>query len=314
MGFLRGADNQYMEKVRNKWIDIAKGITIILMVLGHSSLPQSISNFIWSFHMPFFFIVSGLMTNFDSYSFMQFVKRKVKNLLIPFFCYSAISMLWIEMIDGGGFVIWLINGWGGYALWFVPVLFLSLIIARTLIMCRKYMIFLLVCTISLSCFLCYHSIIFPWSLSTVPYAIFLVLAGNYFKRFLQYMDRPKNNLWCLMLLFCTATSIIISQYWRLDLCCNQILPIMPLTIAAFAGTIMVFLLSKYIEIYMRTISDALQSVGKETFIIVAFSQIIIMTINKYITHSVPLKYSMLVVLLVTIKYGKDFVVKIIKTK
>ena len=41
------------------WIDVAKGITIILVVLGHSSLPSTISRFIWAFHMPLFFLVSG---------------------------------------------------------------------------------------------------------------------------------------------------------------------------------------------------------------------------------------------------------------
>ena len=35
-----------MAKTRNQWLDVAKGITIILMVLGHTSIPQVISNFI----------------------------------------------------------------------------------------------------------------------------------------------------------------------------------------------------------------------------------------------------------------------------
>ena len=52
-----------MEYKRLKWLDIAKGLGIILMVLGHTSIPKFASDFIWSFHMPLFFIASGFTTN-----------------------------------------------------------------------------------------------------------------------------------------------------------------------------------------------------------------------------------------------------------
>lgn len=39
---------------RSVWLDVAKGITIILMVLGHSSIPDGLSRFIYAFHMPLF--------------------------------------------------------------------------------------------------------------------------------------------------------------------------------------------------------------------------------------------------------------------
>ena len=46
---------------RLDWVDIAKGIAIVLMILGHSSLPNMIQNWIYSFHMPFFFFISGVL-------------------------------------------------------------------------------------------------------------------------------------------------------------------------------------------------------------------------------------------------------------
>lgn len=46
-------------KKRILWIDIAKAIAILLMVVGHTSIPNVLSNFIWAFHMPLFFIASG---------------------------------------------------------------------------------------------------------------------------------------------------------------------------------------------------------------------------------------------------------------
>lgn len=44
---------------RNYWLDVAKGITIILMVLGHSSIPDGLSRFIYAFHMPLFLYPRG---------------------------------------------------------------------------------------------------------------------------------------------------------------------------------------------------------------------------------------------------------------
>lgn len=48
-----------MIKKRLAWVDVAKAIAIILMVAGHE-LPQvSLRTWIFSFHMPLFFILSG---------------------------------------------------------------------------------------------------------------------------------------------------------------------------------------------------------------------------------------------------------------
>ena len=46
-----------VNKQRIDWIDIAKGIGIFLMVVGHTSIPSFLSNYIFSFHMPLFFII-----------------------------------------------------------------------------------------------------------------------------------------------------------------------------------------------------------------------------------------------------------------
>lgn len=42
---------------RLDWVDIAKGIAIILMVIGHEVENKSIYALIFSFHMPLFFIL-----------------------------------------------------------------------------------------------------------------------------------------------------------------------------------------------------------------------------------------------------------------
>lgn len=86
-----------MEKANsnhNLTISVAKALCIILMVVGHSGVPDKISAFIYLFHMPAFFFVSGYLFNekyFDDS--ITFVKKRFKGLYIPFVKYSLIFML-----------------------------------------------------------------------------------------------------------------------------------------------------------------------------------------------------------------------------
>lgn len=41
--------------VRVKWIDYAKGITMLLVIIGHTISDDLIRRMIFSFHMPLFF-------------------------------------------------------------------------------------------------------------------------------------------------------------------------------------------------------------------------------------------------------------------
>lgn len=87
-------------KFRLKWLDIAKGIAIILMVIGHTSIPSTLSRFIFAFHMPLFFIASGWTTNWAKLNFVGFVRRKFTSIMIPFIYYSAI-VLSVQIITNG---------------------------------------------------------------------------------------------------------------------------------------------------------------------------------------------------------------------
>lgn len=86
---------------RMQWLDVAKGITIILMVFGHTSIPKFVSDFIWAFHMPLFFIASGWCTNWKREGVCKFITKKANSLLLPFVVYSVI-VLSINLLTGGG--------------------------------------------------------------------------------------------------------------------------------------------------------------------------------------------------------------------
>ena len=85
---------------RNYTISIVKGIGIILMVVGHAEAPWFITNFIYTFHMPLFFIAAGY---FFSRKYLSdpwtFISRRVKGLYVPFVTWAVIFLLLYKLID-----------------------------------------------------------------------------------------------------------------------------------------------------------------------------------------------------------------------
>lgn len=297
---------------RTEWLDIAKGIGIILMVVGHSSIPKFASDFIYSFHMPLFFIASGWCTNWSKDRFCSFIKKKSTHLLIPFVLYSFMVLIIKKIWLGGALGDVLINGWQGTPLWFIPVLFLSLLLAKA-IMSITYIylrLILLILLVALGVYLSYINFRMPWTLSSVPYATIFIVLGSKARLYQDYINSPR---WWIMI-GCFLVTVIVSHFFRLDMAWNNITPVTFLTIGACAGTAMIFTLSSYIEKYTYFASRLFQSIGKETYIILAFSELPIMICNKYFTTNFIIKYSILILVLIVLKYAKDGINNLLKTK
>lgn len=82
-----------MHETRNNAFDLAKGICILLMVVGHSGAPLVLHDAIYMFHMPCFFIISGWLFK-EKYidNITLFVKRKFNTLWKPYFIWGLIFL------------------------------------------------------------------------------------------------------------------------------------------------------------------------------------------------------------------------------
>lgn len=70
-----------MTQQRSDIINIAKGMGIILMVIGHSGCPQWLHDFIYVFHMPLFFFLSGYCMKADYLDKkLLFVGKRIKRI------------------------------------------------------------------------------------------------------------------------------------------------------------------------------------------------------------------------------------------
>ena len=78
--------------MRERWIDNTKGILIILVVLGHILPPPyavltTPASYIFLFHMPAFFMISGYLANPGKRTLTQNIWGKAKRVLGPYFFY-----------------------------------------------------------------------------------------------------------------------------------------------------------------------------------------------------------------------------------
>ena len=85
-----------MNKSRFDYIDIAKGLGILAVVWAHIMLVGWSHEIIYAFHMSFFFFVAGMLFKREKYtSFGNFIKKRSKRLLVPYFIYAVASYaLW----------------------------------------------------------------------------------------------------------------------------------------------------------------------------------------------------------------------------
>lgn len=294
---------------RLEWMDVAKGIAIILMVVGHTTIPKGLSDFIWAFHMPLFFVASGWLTNWTKSTIKEFFVNKSKNLLLPFISYSLIVLCirYFFLPDGGMpyLLYWLHNGWEGIALWFIPVLFMSLIISKFVIGLNNNWL-IVGCSIALALLgglLSYYKIYAPWTVSSIPYTTTLVIIGYYARYLSSYIG--KYDLAITILGF--AVTLTISHFFRLDIAFNLITPVFLLTVGAVCGIAMIFSISSLICNKTKCITKVLQNIGQETMIILGLSQIIIIVLKEYTAYGTVVRYLMLIVALVVFKYIKDII-------
>ena len=121
-----------MGKKRVAYLDIAKGIGIILVVWAHARGP--FSNYMYLFHMPLFFLISGDLYNEDK-SFKDFLFGKVKSIYIPFIMWNILAVLIKTILFPGrltsnvkliGQILLTLNKDGQFfgATWFLGSLFL----------------------------------------------------------------------------------------------------------------------------------------------------------------------------------------------
>ncbi|WP_431030354.1 acyltransferase family protein [Lysinibacillus sp. LZ02] len=179
------------------WVDILKGLGIILVILGHLQVAPNLISYIYLFHMPLFFFVSGYLMNVNKFAKVtDFIKGKTKTLLLPYLGFSIISIICYSVFTGAEIsikesFICFIEGKRNFiyyniALWFLVGIF---VVELMYFLLKKYikndiLIFLVSIFISFSAVVFLEVIQSPdwiWSIDTAFYYLVYFVIGNLLK-------------------------------------------------------------------------------------------------------------------------------------
>jgi fucose 4-O-acetylase-like acetyltransferase len=214
--------------MRLHWIDALKGIGIMLVVFAHHSLPVALDTYIFSFHMPLFFFISGFLFDFGKYaeSAGNFVKGRFRSLIVPYFCFALITCLFYFLLDelytpgvpsikffehmillensilhGTYHILYALGPMISYnpPLWFLSCLFVTEILFYGLAKkCygepKKLVLWIAVSGIIGYLYSVYVSFRIPWNVDVALTAIVFYGAGNLFRRLTEPETESRANL------------------------------------------------------------------------------------------------------------------------
>lgn len=201
---------------RIEWLDVLRGIAMYLVVIGHASegsTPDTYRFYIYSFHMPLFFMISGasyyLQTRARSYSFYDMAKNKARTLLLPYFTLNFIAFwIWIlnfkilshsdSTIREKIYAVFYSNedhlSAPSNATWFLTTLFLTILVFYLLQMWsagNETNLILAVAILGVAGYamsLNKEVYSLPWHIDVIPMALIFFLAGYLFIVYIQKIE------------------------------------------------------------------------------------------------------------------------------
>ncbi|GGB92597.1 acyltransferase family protein [Dyadobacter sediminis] len=284
-------------KGRIVWIDFFKGFGALLVVFGHSNLPENLSWWIWSFHMPMFFFISGYLFNGDkTIDLNRVVKRRIETLLIPYLFFSVLFIIILPVLNDKSRIPLeigsysevskiILHGWKGLALWFIPVLFFTEILFAVLIKYTGNKFWPALLTVLFLCFLGYYfsmeRIHFPYKIEVVPTALVFYALGFYSKDQVRSSLKKTiqaNRQFIFLILFLSINILFcyLNQD-KLDMCFNRMNNIVFTYLSAVSGIFFSILLSCYSTSYFKDssyIKIIVTYLGRNTMIILGIHQLI----------------------------------------
>jgi len=285
---------------RIEYIDIARGIGILLVVLAHNDFGY-ISAFgyqvIYSFHMPLFFFLSGYFVNI-SVSFFEFFKKRFHSVLKPFFFTlfiiyftsvsfekmafgTALRRIGKSLYGTGVYIDWV-------QLWFLPHLFVVSLYAFIFIVLmsrlqnRWLRLGILLATLAIS--LPFLKSFYPFSVSLLgkdyelfglPFSLDLVfLSGFFFILGSEIRQISTEKVFSnYFLLAGTGISVFVLNYFinsPIDFNTRTYNSFLMNTIEAIVGILFVLALSRQIELHTNRLASLFKYLGQISLIILIF--------------------------------------------
>lgn len=287
-----------------EWIDIAKGIGILLVLLGHiCDKHTALWNFITLFHMPLFYILSGLVLKINQ-SISQFLKNKLITLYIPYVCIALIVYFigiplgdeTISVLNVIKILLMLYTPRMIGAAWFICCLFYSELLLKIMFeikafiaskfgVCAAKIIFVIT---SIAFAIVGYNIIFPLGGSRILICTFFLCIGNSISDivFIKRINAKSIGVLCggISLVIFGILFFVISRNHYSSYSSNTFSNIVISFVSAIAGSGLVYFISIFIE-KLHILKKPFLFLGVKTIGIVYFQFIAFKFVNLIIVKT-----------------------------
>lgn len=285
---------------RIEYLDIARGIGILLVVLGHNDFG-AVSPFfhqvIYSFHIPLFFFLSGYFIN-AALPFFEYFKKRFHSILKPYLFtifliyFASVSFEKMGFQTALGRIIKSLYGTGYYidwvALWFLPHLFVVSLYAFIFIVLvtklRNRWITWGILLLTLLISTLFFRLFYPFSISILgksyelyglPFSLDLILLCGFF--FLLGNETrqavPERTFDNIFLLIGSGVGLILLNIffpYRVDIAIRVYESLLVNTLEAILGILFVLTLSRQIELHAQKPGLFFKYLGNISLIILLF--------------------------------------------
>lgn len=262
---------------RYKEVDISKGIGILLSIFGHLNYTF-VHAFIYMFHMPLFYFISGFLFKPQKYTFKQFILRKLRTIVVPYFVLGAIIMAFDYFGHGKVQIVELLVQRRYLPLWFLTSLFFTEIIFYLLnnFISSNYLKGIIVVLLFLFGNILSNFIdtALPWNVDSVCFALVFYYFGYLFSKYKEKILNKKKMLMVSSIIILPTIFVIEMKIFGkiVDIFSNNY-GIFPLNIvSALSGIVVVYCISIYIE-KNKIISKILCYIGKNSLVFFALQGI-----------------------------------------
>jgi len=251
------------------FIDVAKGIGIILVVLGHMRSTTDITvvkTIILTFHMPLFFFIAGYTFNLEKYidKPIEFFKNKFKRMIVPYILFSFFLIIFLSstkneltiydkmfsVLYGVGTKFWT---WDMIPLWFLLALFCANVFFYILLKYTRVSTEIQILALALSSLVGYElsrrfskGYCCPWSFELALIALVFMYAGWKCKThaLIERMQKHKPIIKIIVFLMLAIIWIfVIVTNGRVDMNARRFSNLLEFYVGGISGSLIVIWIS-----------------------------------------------------------------------
>ncbi len=295
------------DKGRKTWIDIAKAIGIIIVIINHVELSLGPITFLGGmFFVPVFFMTAGYTYRFhEEGTYGNFVRQKIKRLLIPYFLYNlfyeVLYLVKIFLFSGsmqvykcslfgflyGRYCFYPIDSTSNFYFmtilnsptWFLTCLFLLYLLYEAIVRITKNNLLKIGIFVTVSFFVSvllhyFSPVLLPWSVDITLFSMVLFYMGDLMKRkdVLSYLIKKPYYIGAALIIFVWTAYYNGSVNISLSVFGKSVILYL---LTAVLGSVLCLLISIGIMRISKPAERVLSYIGRETLTILCMHLFVI---------------------------------------